>query len=159
MLHFHGKHLSENDSEDRMLPVKQTRIYSFGQSIPANCCAKGIKTSFNNFFWSNHYTLTQCIFQCPRITPEIWIRQIKTALWLKEKSMNYVYSKAWVTHEKFCCHLKMKKGFIIFQNRWVIIFPIGKIYITKVKNCSYNSENSLLRDETKLFPDFQYNDT
>ena len=76
-----------------MLPVKQMRIQGLGQTIPANCCTKRIKTFLNDFFWGNHHTFTECIFQSTWITPGIRISSINIKYPNKESNHMLIVRK------------------------------------------------------------------
>ena len=56
-------------SEILHIPIKQSWVYKFCQSISTECCRFRIQTSRYRFFRCHHYTFAERIFQCLLITP------------------------------------------------------------------------------------------
>ena len=76
------------------IPIKQSCIHKFCQSISTECCRFRIQTSRYRFFRCHHYTFAERIFQCLLITPAGNSRSQQIVFFSHSKSVSNVYMKS-----------------------------------------------------------------
>lgn len=75
---------------------------------------------------------------------QYWQTDWKVIEYHMDRSNN---TKAFI-HQKLSSRFQVEFGFAIFRNGWVGFLSFGKINITKMKNCSNNSENGFLKKDS-----------
>lgn len=122
------------------IPIKQSCVHKFCQSISTKCCRLRIQTSRYRFFRCHHYTSAERIFQCLLITPA-GIQGVKNSFWKGWFSHSKWSTQVSSVHEKLSCNLQW---LLVFWNWRVCFFSVGKFYVTQMKNSCQNSKYCFL---------------